>query len=93
LIEFGQLVLEKILKNFQCIFTPSLLSPLGEGLSLHLNKLKSSTPPPPQEDLRQIWLKLAQWFWRRRFLKIFSVFLLSLLSPLGEALSPLFVQT
>jgi hypothetical protein len=33
LIEFGFLVLEKIFKNFQCIFTLSLLSPLGEGLS------------------------------------------------------------
>jgi hypothetical protein len=36
LIEFGLLVLvleKKIFKNFQCIFTLSLLSPLGEGLS------------------------------------------------------------
>jgi hypothetical protein len=34
LIDFGLLVLEKkILKNFQRIFTLSLLSPLGEGLS------------------------------------------------------------
>jgi hypothetical protein len=22
-------------------------------------------PPPPQDDLCQVWLKLAQWFWRR----------------------------
>jgi hypothetical protein len=35
LIEFGLLVLEKkILKDFQCIFTGLLLSPLGEGQSL-----------------------------------------------------------
>jgi hypothetical protein len=33
LIEFGLLVLEKIFKKFQCIFTLSLLSPPGEGLS------------------------------------------------------------
>jgi hypothetical protein len=34
MIEFGLLVLEKkIFKKFQCIFTLSLLSPLGEGLS------------------------------------------------------------
>jgi hypothetical protein len=33
MIEFGLLVLEKIFKIFQCIFTLSLLSPLGEGLS------------------------------------------------------------
>ena len=32
MIEFGPLVLEKkILKNVQCNFTVSLLSPLGEG--------------------------------------------------------------
>jgi hypothetical protein len=35
MIEFGLLDLEKrIFKNFQCIFTLPLLSPLGEGLSL-----------------------------------------------------------
>jgi hypothetical protein len=34
LIDFGLLVLEKkIFKNVLCIFTLSLLSPLGEGLS------------------------------------------------------------
>jgi hypothetical protein len=33
-VEFGLLVLEKkIFKNFQCIFTFLLLSPLGEGKS------------------------------------------------------------
>jgi hypothetical protein len=31
--DFGLLVLEKIFQNFQCIFTVSLLSHLGEGLS------------------------------------------------------------
>jgi hypothetical protein len=62
LIEFGLLVLEKtIFRNFQCIFTLSLLSPLGEELSLQLNKLKS---PLPKDDLFQVWLKLAQWFGR-----------------------------
>jgi hypothetical protein len=34
LIEFGLLVLKKkIFENFQCFFTLSLLSPLGQGLS------------------------------------------------------------
>jgi hypothetical protein len=34
LTEIGLLVLEKkIFKNFQCIFTLSPLSPLGQGLS------------------------------------------------------------
>jgi hypothetical protein len=39
--------------------------PLEKGYLLHLKKLKS---PLPKDDLCQIWLKLAQWFWRRRFL-------------------------
>jgi hypothetical protein len=64
LIESGLLVLEKIFKNFQCtcIFTLSLLSPLGEGLSLHLNKLGSLLH---KDDLCQVCFILAQWFWRR----------------------------
>jgi hypothetical protein len=38
---------------------------LEKGYSLHLNKLES---PLPMNDLCQVWLKLALWFWRRRFL-------------------------
>jgi hypothetical protein len=39
LIEFDQLVLEKkILNDFSCIFTLSLLSPLGEELSPSFEK-------------------------------------------------------
>jgi hypothetical protein len=64
LIEFGLLNLGKVFKNFQCIFTISLLSPLGDGYRLHLNKLES---PRPKNDLCQVWLKMAQWFWRRSF--------------------------
>jgi hypothetical protein len=60
------MVLEKkIFKNAQCIFTLFLLPPLGEGQSLHLNKAES---PSPKDDLIWVWLKLAQWFWRRRLL-------------------------
>jgi hypothetical protein len=63
LIEFGLLVLEKkIFKIFQCIFIVLLLYPLGEGESPSFEKLES---PPPKDDLCQVWLKLAQWFWRR----------------------------
>jgi hypothetical protein len=65
LIEFGLLDLKKkIFKNFQYIFTLLLLSPLGEGLSPLRKKLKC---PLPKDDLCQVLLKLAQWFWRRRF--------------------------
>ena len=37
--------------------------PLEKGAALHLNKLES---PSPKDALCQVWLKLAQWFWRRR---------------------------
>ena len=36
--------------------------PLEKGGALHLNKLES---PSPKDALCQVWLKLAQWFWRR----------------------------
>ena len=38
--------------------------PLEKGRALHLNKLES---PSPKNALCLVWLKLAQWFWRRRF--------------------------
>ena len=37
---------------------------LETGRALHLNKLES---PLPKDALCQVWLKLAQWFWRRRW--------------------------
>ena len=45
--------------------------PLDKGRALHLNKLES---PPPKDALCQVWLKLAQWFWRKRFLNSINVF-------------------
>ena len=47
--------------------------PLKKDGALHLNKLES---PSPKDDLCQVCLKLAQWFWRRRFSKCVNVFLL-----------------
>ena len=38
--------------------------PLEKGRALHFNKLES---PSPKNALCQVWLKLAQWFWRRRW--------------------------
>jgi hypothetical protein len=55
---------------------------LEKGNPLHLNKLES---PPPKDDLCQVWLKLSQWFWRRRFLNDPTPFLQ--LSPLTEDLA------
>jgi hypothetical protein len=46
----------------------------------------------PKDDLCQVWLKLSFWFWRR-FLKKFSVFLLFCdYLPLEKGQSPLFEQ-
>ena len=45
--------------------------PLEKGGVLHLNKRES---PSPKDALSQVWLKLAQWFWRRRFLNFVNVF-------------------
>ena len=45
--------------------------PLEKGGALHLNKLES---PSPKNALCQVWLKLAQWFWRRRFFNFVNVF-------------------
>ena len=39
-----------------------IISPL-KGEALRLNKLES---PLPKDALCQVWLKFAQWFWRRR---------------------------
>jgi hypothetical protein len=50
-----------------------IISPFKEDLALYLKKLEF---PLPKDNLYQVWLKLARWFWRRRFLKFFSVFLL-----------------
>jgi hypothetical protein len=47
--------------------------PFEEGLALYLNKLEF---PSPKNNFYQVRLNLASWFWRRRFLKMFSVFLL-----------------
>ena len=47
--------------------------PLEKGVAIHLNKIES---PSPKDALCQVWLKLAQWFWRRSFFNIFNIILL-----------------
>jgi hypothetical protein len=69
MIEFGLLVLEK--KIFLNLLFRYYL-PLEKGYSLGLNKLES---PSPKNDLCQVWLKLAQWFWIGRFLNDPNLFL------------------
>jgi hypothetical protein len=43
--------------------------PLEKGYPLHFNKIESH---PPKDDLCQVWLKLAQWFWRRLIISCFT---------------------
>jgi hypothetical protein len=50
-----------------------IISPFEEDLALYLKKIEF---PSPKDNLYQVWLNLACWFWRRRFKKFFSVFLL-----------------
>ena len=44
---------------------------LEKGRALHLNKLES---PSHKDALYQVWLKLVQWFLRRRFLNFVNVY-------------------
>jgi hypothetical protein len=62
LIEFGLLVLEKVKKLFSVFLLVCYYLPLEKGYPLHLNKLES---PSTKDDLCQVWLKFAKWFWRR----------------------------
>ena len=39
-----------------------IISPWKKDGAFHLNKLEF---PSPEDALCQVWLKLAQWFWRR----------------------------
>ena len=40
---------------------------LETGVAFHLNKLEF---PWPKDALCQVWLKLAQWFWKRRWIHV-----------------------
>ena len=58
--------------NFVNVFSLFLnYLPLEKGGTLHLNKTES---PSPKDTLCQVWLKLTQWFWRRRFWNFVNVF-------------------
>ena len=62
---------KKILKFCKCIFALLLLSPLGNKHGPSLNKPES---PSPRDVMCHVWLKLAHWFWRRKFFKFVNVF-------------------
>jgi hypothetical protein len=55
----------RFLKIFRAFSLFHYYLPLEKGYPLSLNKIIS---PSPKDNLCQVWLKLAQWFWRRRFL-------------------------
>ena len=65
LVEIDPVVLEKkIFQICQCISQFRNYLSLEKGEALHLNKIES---PSPKDALCPVWLKLAQWFWRRRW--------------------------
>ena len=50
----------------------AIISPLERGYPLVLIRFKF---PSPKDDLCQVWSKLAQWFWKKRFLNDLTPFL------------------
>jgi hypothetical protein len=78
-------------KNFSVFLLFRYYLPLERGNPLHLNKLEY---PTPKDDLCQVWLKLEQWFWRRRVLNDPTPFLhFCNYLPLEEDLALYFEQT
>jgi hypothetical protein len=73
----------RFLKIFNVFLLFSYYLPLEKGYPLPLNKfesplsknnLKALESSLSKDDLCQVWLKLAQWFWRRRFLNDHPIF-------------------
>ena len=60
--------------------------PLKRFMALHLKK----KIPLPKKALYQVWLKLAHWFWKRRYFKRLTMHFNNffLLSPHGERRDP-----
>ena len=74
IVEIGRLVLER--KIFKLVNVFSLFRnylPLEKGGAIHLKK---NDYPSVKDDFCQVWLKLAQWFWSRRFINFVNVFFL-----------------
>ena len=78
-------------KICQCILTILQLSPLLEGCDPSFEKNLNHLHPA-KDDLCQVWLKMTQLFWKRRFLKLLNVFLLfSSYLPFGRGM-PLYLK-
>ena len=84
------------LKFSQCVFAISYLSTLGKGRNPSFEQTKVLCQFPSTKDaLWQVWLKLAKWFLRRRFMNLvnaFSLFRKYLLLEKGNALWIPFIQ-
>ena len=73
---------------FNVFFAISLLSPLGKGWGLSLNKLESLTP---KDALCLAWLKVGQMVMEKKNFKFWQcIFATSLSSPLGKGRGPSF---
>ena len=75
------MVLEKILKFVYVFWIFCNYLPLEKDGIFHLNKLESVSL---KDDLYQVLLKLAKWFWWRWFLNLSMYFRYFSLSPLGK---------
>ena len=71
LVEIGPVALDTSFNFLNVFLLFRNYLPLEKDRALHLNKLQFSSP---KDALCQIWLKLAQWFWRRRFFNVVTVF-------------------
>ena len=74
-LKLALLFLRRRFLNFVNVFSLFCNHPsLERGMALHLNKIEFTLS---KDALYQVWLKLAQWFWRRRFWNfILNIFLL-----------------
>ena len=74
LVEIRPLVLRRRFLKFVNVFSLfRYYLPFEKGVALHLRKPEF---PSPKDALGQVWLKLAQWFLRKRFLKFVNIYLL-----------------
>ena len=71
LVEIGPVVLEKKIFSILSMYFSYYVITLKRGVALHLNKRESTSR---KDTLCQVWLKLAKWFLRRRFLYFVNVF-------------------
>ena len=65
--------------------------PFGKDVAIHLNIFNSASP---KDASCLVWLKLAWWFWRKRFLNFVNAFLLFCYHlPLEKRCGPSFEQS